>query len=40
MKHLDGSKLPAANIVARTTAVLTDRFATICSVEQALERAH
>jgi len=40
MKHLDGSKLPAADIVARTTAVLTDRFATICSVEQALERAH
>jgi len=39
MKHLDGSPLPAADIVARTTAVLKDRFATICSVEQALERA-
>jgi len=39
MKHLDGSPLPAADIVARTAAVLTGRFATICSVEQALERA-
>jgi nicotinamidase-related amidase len=39
MRHLDGSPLPAADIVARTTAVLKDRFATICSVEQALERA-
>lgn len=39
MRHLDGSALLPADIVARTTAVLTDRFATICSVEQALERA-
>jgi nicotinamidase-related amidase len=39
MKHLDGSPLPRADIVARTTAVLQDRFATVCSVEQALERA-
>ena len=39
MKHLDGSLLASADIVARTTAVLTGRFATICSVEQALERA-
>lgn len=39
MQHLDGSALPAADIVARTAAVLKDRFATICSVEQALERA-
>jgi nicotinamidase-related amidase len=39
MKHLDGTKFSAADIVARTTAVLTDRFATICTVEQALERA-
>ncbi len=39
MQHLDGSKLPAAEIVARTGAVLRDRFATICSVEQALDRA-
>jgi nicotinamidase-related amidase len=38
MKHLDGSPLRAADIVARTTAVLTGRFATICTVEQALER--
>ncbi len=39
MKHLDGSPFPRADVVARTTAVLKDRFATICSVEQALERA-
>jgi nicotinamidase-related amidase len=38
MQHLDGTPLPAADIVARTTAVLKDRFATICTVEQALER--
>jgi nicotinamidase-related amidase len=39
MKHLDGSALASSDIVARTTAVLTGRFATICNVEQALERA-
>ena len=39
MQHLDGSPLPARDIVARTSAVLKDRFATICTVEQALERA-
>lgn len=39
MKHLDGSLLKSSDIVARTTAVLTDRFATICSVAQALDRA-
>ncbi|MBC7991734.1 MAG: isochorismatase family protein [Rhizobacter sp.] len=39
MKHIDGSLLKSTDIVARTTAVLTGRFATICSVEQALERA-
>ncbi len=39
MTHLDGSPLPAEAIVARTCAVLKDRFATICSVEEALERA-
>ena len=39
MQHVDGSPLPAVDIVARTAAVLKDRFATICSVEQALERA-
>jgi len=39
MRHLDGSPLPAADIVARTAAVLKGRFATICSVEEALARA-
>jgi len=39
MKHLDGTPLKSSDIVARTTAVLTGRFATICSVEQALARA-
>jgi nicotinamidase-related amidase len=39
MKHLDGTPLPAPSIIARTEAVLKDRFATICSVERALERA-
>jgi nicotinamidase-related amidase len=39
MVHVDGSPLPADAIVARTAAVLKDRFATICTVEQALERA-
>jgi nicotinamidase-related amidase len=38
MQHLDGTALPAAAIVARTAAVLHGRFATVCSVEQALER--
>jgi nicotinamidase-related amidase len=36
MQHLDGSVLTAADIKARTAAVLKDRFATICSVPQAL----
>lgn len=39
MQHLDGSVLNAADIKARTAAVLKDRFATICNVQQALERA-
>jgi nicotinamidase-related amidase len=39
MRHLDGSPLTRADIVARTVAVLKDRFATICSVEQAIGRA-
>ena len=39
MQHLDGTPLRSADIVARTTAVLKDRFATICSVGEALERA-
>lgn len=37
MQHLDGSLLAAADIQARTAAVLTERFARICTVEQALE---
>lgn len=39
MQHLDGTVLPAADIMARTAAVLTERFARICTVEQALERS-
>ena len=38
MQHLDGSPLPAADIKARTAAVLKDRFATICTAAQAIER--
>lgn len=36
MQHLDGTVLPAADIKARTAAVLKDRFARICTVAQAL----
>ncbi len=36
MQHLDGSVLSAADIKARTGAVLAERFARICSVQQAL----
>jgi nicotinamidase-related amidase len=39
MTYLDGRPLPAADIVARTVAVLRDRFATICSPEEAIARA-
>lgn len=39
MAHADGSPLSARDIQARTAAVLKDRFATICTVEQALQRA-
>ena len=39
MQHLDGTPLRAADIKARTAAVLTDRFARICSVGEALDRA-
>lgn len=38
MRHLDGSPLPAESIVARTCAVLTERFASIVDVGQALAR--
>lgn len=37
MQHLDGSVLAAHDIKARTAAVLTDRFARVCSVQQALD---
>jgi nicotinamidase-related amidase len=39
MTYLDGSLLPARDIVARTCAVLTERFARIASVDEALEHA-
>jgi nicotinamidase-related amidase len=39
MRHLDGTLLAAADIKARTAAVLKDRFARICSVGEALDRA-
>ncbi len=39
LRHLDGTPLRSADIVARAATVLTGRFATIYSVEQALERA-
>ena len=38
MTQADGSVLAAADIKARTATVLQDRFATICTVQQALER--
>jgi nicotinamidase-related amidase len=39
MVQPDGQALSAADIKARTVTVLADRFATLCTVEQALERA-
>ena len=39
MRHLDGSRLAASDIKARTAAVLTDRFATVCGAREALQRA-
>lgn len=38
MQLEDGSPLPAADIKARTAAVLKDRFARICTVPQAIDR--
>ena len=35
----DGRTLAAADIKVRTATVLQDRFATLCTVAQALERA-
>ncbi|SFP62793.1 isochorismatase family protein [Variovorax sp. 770b2] len=39
MVQPDGQPLSAADIKARTATVLAGRFATVCSVPQALERA-
>jgi nicotinamidase-related amidase len=39
MLHPDGSLLRAADIKSRTAAVLSGRFATVCTLEQALARA-
>ncbi len=39
MTQPDGRPLPAAEIKDRTATVLQGRFATLCSVPQALERA-
>jgi len=39
MPQPDGQSLAAADIKARTAAVLDGRFATVCSVAQALQRA-
>jgi Amidases related to nicotinamidase len=39
MQYEDGTLFPAAEIKRRTVAVLKDRFATICSVEEALDAA-
>jgi nicotinamidase-related amidase len=38
MKNEDGTTLAAAQIKQRTATVLKDRFATICTVPQAVER--
>jgi nicotinamidase-related amidase len=39
MQHADGTVLSAADLKHRTETVLQDRFAQICTVAQALERA-
>jgi hypothetical protein len=39
MKHPNGKSFSAAEISERTELVLSDRFATICTVEEALARA-
>ncbi|MDO5624556.1 MAG: isochorismatase family protein [Pseudomonadota bacterium] len=38
MTQPDGTALPAADIVARTATVLKDRFATLCTVDEAVQR--
>ncbi len=39
MRQPDGAPLSAADIVARTATVLKDRFATLCTVDEAVARA-
>ncbi len=39
MRQPDGSPLRVADIKSRTATVLSGRFATLCTVEQALARA-
>jgi hypothetical protein len=39
MVQPDGQPLTAAAIKTRTATVLADRFATLCTVPEALERA-
>ena len=39
MQQPDGTPLSAAEIKARTATVLTGRFATLCTVDEALARA-
>lgn len=39
MQQPDGRPLSAADIKARTVTVLKDRFATLCTVDEALQRA-
>ena len=39
MVQPDGRTLAAADIVTRTATVLQGRFATLCSVQQALDRS-
>ena len=39
MQQPDGSPLCVADIKARTATVLKDRFATLCTVDEALQRA-
>ncbi|NEK65838.1 MAG: cysteine hydrolase, partial [Xanthomonas perforans] len=39
MVQPDGRVLPAADIRVRTATVLQDRFATLCTVDEALARA-
>lgn len=40
MTQPDGSTLAPRELMLRTETVLKDRFATICTVEEAIERAH